>query len=162
MGKRNSAYSFSVSILMLVKGSKNIIKMNTFLRNTISELYDAFSASVTSTRDALANTQQSVRGTIYLLYQKTKEKLGYGQTWKMNQRKKKSRFFWVYLFYSSVCTIGSAYLVLLFVLIIKFMVYLWRLCKYYLIYSTSLWCIVIIIIILVMEERVVCFHNQQI
>ena len=82
MGKRNSAHSFSVSILKLVKGSKNIIKMNTFLRNTISELYDAFSASVTSTRDALANTQQSVCGTIYLLYQKTKEKLGYGHTLK--------------------------------------------------------------------------------
>ena len=134
--------------------------MNHF-RNAISKIYDDVSPPVASTH-VLAERLQGIHDAAYLLYQKTKEKLGYGQTWKMNQRKKKSRFFWVYLFYSSVCTIGSAYLVLLFVLIIKFMVYLWRLCKYYLIYSTSLWCIVIIIIILVMEERVVCFHNQQV
>ena len=40
------------------------------------------SASVASTRDALAERLQSVRDTAYLLYQKTKEKLGYGRTMK--------------------------------------------------------------------------------
>ena len=40
------------------------------------------SAPVAFTRDALAERLQSVRDTAYLLYQKTKEKLGYGRTMK--------------------------------------------------------------------------------
>ena len=41
--------------------------MNTFLRNTISKLYNAVSALVRATRDALAERLQSVRGNVSLL-----------------------------------------------------------------------------------------------
>ena len=58
------------------------LKMNMFLRNSIRKLYDAASAMVASTRDALPERLQSVRDAAYLLYQKTKNKLGYGQTLK--------------------------------------------------------------------------------
>ena len=51
-----------------------------YFRNAISKLYDAISAPVASTRDALAERLQSVRDTISSLYKRTKEKLGYGQT----------------------------------------------------------------------------------
>ena len=44
--------------------------MDTFLRNTISKLYDAVTAPVASTRDALAEKLQSVRDTAYLLNQR--------------------------------------------------------------------------------------------
>ena len=42
--------------------------MNTFLRTTISKLYNAVSTPVTATRDALAKRLQSVRETASLLY----------------------------------------------------------------------------------------------
>ena len=51
-----------------------------YFRNAISKLYDAVSAPVASTRDALAERLQSVRDTVTSLYNRTKEKLGYGQT----------------------------------------------------------------------------------
>ena len=53
--------------------------MNTFLRNTISKLYNAVSAPVTAARDALAERLQSVCDTASLLYKKMMENMGYGQ-----------------------------------------------------------------------------------
>ena len=52
--------------------------MNKFLRSTVSKLHDTVSAPVSYTRGALVERLQS--NTTYLLYQKTKKKLGYGQT----------------------------------------------------------------------------------
>ena len=52
--------------------------MNTFLRNTISKLYNAVSAPVAATRDALAERLQSVRETASLLYNRMMENIGYG------------------------------------------------------------------------------------
>ena len=53
--------------------------MNKFLRNTISKLYNAVSAPVAATRDALAERLQSVRDTTSLLYNRMMENMGYGQ-----------------------------------------------------------------------------------
>ena len=53
--------------------------MNTFLRNTVSKLYNAVSAPVTATRDALAERLQSVRDTASLLYNRMMENMGYGR-----------------------------------------------------------------------------------
>ena len=53
--------------------------MNTFLRNTISKLYNAVSAPVAATRDALTERLQSVRETASLLYNRMVENIGYGQ-----------------------------------------------------------------------------------
>ena len=49
------------------------------MRNTISKLYNAVSAPVTVTRDALAERLQSVRDITSLLYNKMMENMGYGQ-----------------------------------------------------------------------------------
>ena len=49
--------------------------MNTFLRNTISKLYNAVSAPVTATRDELAERLQSVRDTASLLYNRMMENI---------------------------------------------------------------------------------------
>ena len=53
--------------------------MSTFLRNTISKLYNAVSAPVAATRDALAERLQSVCETASLLYNRMVEDMGYGQ-----------------------------------------------------------------------------------
>ena len=53
--------------------------MNTFLRNTVSKLYNAVSAPVTATRDALAERLQIVRDTATLLFNRTIANMGYGQ-----------------------------------------------------------------------------------
>ena len=53
--------------------------MNTFLRNTISKLYNAVSAPLAATRDALTERLQSVRETASLLYNRMVENMGYGQ-----------------------------------------------------------------------------------
>ena len=53
--------------------------MNTFLRNTISKLYNGVSAPVVPTGDALADRLQSIRETTSLLYNRTMENMGYGQ-----------------------------------------------------------------------------------
>ena len=53
--------------------------MNSFLRNTISKLYNAVSAPVAATRDALTERLQSVRDTASLLYNRMMENMGYGQ-----------------------------------------------------------------------------------
>ena len=55
-----------------------IVSMS-YVRNTISKLYVPVSSSVAPTRDALAKRLQSVYDIAQLLYQKPKEKLGYGQ-----------------------------------------------------------------------------------
>ena len=48
-------------------------------RNQITDLYNAVSAPVAVTRDALSKRLQSVRDTVTLLYERAKQKLGYGQ-----------------------------------------------------------------------------------
>ena len=53
--------------------------MNTFLRNTISKLYNGVSAPVAATRDALVERLQGVRETASLLYNRMMENMGYGQ-----------------------------------------------------------------------------------
>ena len=53
--------------------------MNTFLRNTISKLYNTVSAPVTSTRHTLAERLQRVRDTASLLYNRMMENMGYGR-----------------------------------------------------------------------------------
>ena len=53
--------------------------MNTFLRNTISKLYNAISATVTATRYALAERLQSLRETASFLYNRVMDDMGYGQ-----------------------------------------------------------------------------------
>ena len=49
------------------------------MKNAITSLYNVFSAPVAASRDALAEILQRVRDTVSLLYNRTKEKLGYGQ-----------------------------------------------------------------------------------
>ena len=48
-------------------------------RNKITDLYNAVSAPVAASRDALSQRLQSVRDTVTLLYERAKTKLGYGQ-----------------------------------------------------------------------------------
>ena len=50
-----------------------------WLRNMITNLYNAVSAPVAATRDALAERLQSVRDTASLLYNRTMYHIGYGQ-----------------------------------------------------------------------------------
>ena len=53
--------------------------MNSFLRNTISKLYNVVSAPVAATRDALTERLQSIRNTASLLYNRMMENMvGYG------------------------------------------------------------------------------------
>ena len=54
-------------------------KEMSWFRNTITNLYNAVSAPVAATRDALSERLQSVRDTASLLYEWAKQKLGYGQ-----------------------------------------------------------------------------------
>ena len=53
--------------------------MNAWFRNQITSLYNVVSAPVAATRDALTKRLQNVRKTVDLLYNKAKEKIGYGQ-----------------------------------------------------------------------------------
>ena len=53
--------------------------MNTFLRNTISKLYNTVLSPATATRDALTERLQSVRDIISLLYNRMMENMGYGK-----------------------------------------------------------------------------------
>ena len=52
------------------------------MKNQITDLYNAVSAPVAATRDALSERLQSVRETVTLLYERAKQKLGCGQTLK--------------------------------------------------------------------------------
>ena len=56
--------------------------MYNWMKNQITDLYNAVSAPVAATRDALSERLQSVRETVTLLYERAKQKLGYGQTLK--------------------------------------------------------------------------------
>ena len=49
------------------------------MRKTISKLYNAVSAPVAATRDALAEILQGVHDTTSLLYNRMVENMGYGQ-----------------------------------------------------------------------------------
>ena len=53
--------------------------MNTFLKKTISKLYNGVSAPVAATRDALAERLQNVRDTASLLHNRIMENMGYGR-----------------------------------------------------------------------------------
>ena len=53
--------------------------MNSFLRNTISKLYNAVSVPVAATRGALAERLQRVRDITSLLYKRVMENMGYRQ-----------------------------------------------------------------------------------
>ena len=53
--------------------------MISFLKNTISKLYNTVSAPVEATRDALTQRLQGIRDTASLLYNKMVENMGYGQ-----------------------------------------------------------------------------------
>ena len=57
-------------------------KEMSWFRNTITNLYNAVSAPVAKTRDALAARLESVREIATLLYERAKQKLGYGQSLK--------------------------------------------------------------------------------
>ena len=63
--------------------------MNTFLRNTISKLYNVVSAPVAATRDALAERLQGIRDTASLLYSRMMENMGYGQQERLKDIKEK-------------------------------------------------------------------------
>ena len=54
--------------------------MTSYLRNAVSRLYDLVSTPVAATRDALADRLQRVRESASLLYNRFKERVGYGQT----------------------------------------------------------------------------------
>ena len=52
--------------------------MTSWMRNTISRLYNAISEPVAATRDALAERLQRVRETTSLLYNRMMDNTGYG------------------------------------------------------------------------------------
>ena len=76
---------------MLPRPKTVYVKEMSWFRNTITNLYNAVSAPVAATRDALSERLQSVRETATLLHERAKQKLGYGQTlktlWKSRQTK---------------------------------------------------------------------------
>ena len=53
--------------------------MTSWMRNQLTKLYNAVSAPMTATRDALAERLQRVRETTSLLYNRMTENMGYGQ-----------------------------------------------------------------------------------
>ena len=53
--------------------------MNSFLRNTVSKLYNAVSAPVAATRNAHTERLQSACETASLLYNRMMDIMGYGQ-----------------------------------------------------------------------------------
>ena len=53
--------------------------MTSWMKNHLTKLYNAVSASVAATRDALAKRLQSVREIASLLYNRMVENVGYGQ-----------------------------------------------------------------------------------
>ena len=76
--------SYEIALEMTIKFEKIFPKiynkeMNTFLRNTVSKLYNAVSAPVTATRDSLAERLQSVRYSVSSLHNRMVENMGYGQ-----------------------------------------------------------------------------------
>ena len=53
--------------------------MTSWIRNQLAKLYNAVSAPVAATRDALTERLQSVRETASLLYNKMMDNIGYGR-----------------------------------------------------------------------------------
>ena len=53
--------------------------MTSWMRNQLAKLYNAVSAPVAATRDALTERLQSVRETASLLYNKMMDNIGYGR-----------------------------------------------------------------------------------
>ena len=53
--------------------------MTIWMRNQLTKLYNAVSAPVAATRDALAERLQRVRDTAFLLYKRMMENMGHGQ-----------------------------------------------------------------------------------
>ena len=53
--------------------------MTSWMKNQLTKLYNAVSASVAATRDALAERLQSVLETASLLHNRMVENMGYGQ-----------------------------------------------------------------------------------
>ena len=49
------------------------------MKNQLAKLYNAVSAPVAATRDALTERLQSIRDTLSLLYNRMMENMGYGQ-----------------------------------------------------------------------------------
>ena len=52
--------------------------MTSWIKNQLTKLYNAASAPVTATRDALTERLQSIRETASLLYNTMVENMGYG------------------------------------------------------------------------------------
>ena len=65
--------------------------MTSWMKNQLAKLYNAVSAPVAATRDALAERLQSVRETTSLLYNRMMENMGYGQEEELKDRRKRSR-----------------------------------------------------------------------
>ena len=65
--------------------------MTSWMRNTISKLYNAVSAPAAATRDTLAERLQSVRETASLLYNKMIDNIGYGRERLKNIVEKEAR-----------------------------------------------------------------------
>ena len=53
--------------------------MTSWMKNQLTKLYNAVSAPVAATRDALTERLQSIRDTLSLLYNRMMENMGYGQ-----------------------------------------------------------------------------------
>ena len=53
--------------------------MTSWMKNQLAKLYNAVSAPVAATRDALTERLQSIRDTLSLLYNRMMENMGYGQ-----------------------------------------------------------------------------------
>ena len=65
--------------------------MTSWMRNTISKLYNGVSAPAAATRDTLAERLQSVRETASLLYNKMMDNIGYGRERLKNIVEKEAR-----------------------------------------------------------------------
>ena len=57
----------------------NIIKINSWTRNQLAKPYNAVSAPLAATRDALAEKLESICETAGLLYTKMMDNMGYGE-----------------------------------------------------------------------------------
>ena len=66
-----------------------------YFRNAVLKLYNAASAPVAKTLDALAKRLQSVRDTVTLLYNRTEKKLGWGMVrqklFMLSQKRKQNK-----------------------------------------------------------------------
>ena len=60
------------------------------MRNELTKLYNAVSAPLAATRDALTKRLQSVRETASLLYNRMMEKMD-GRNWKISWKKKQKK-----------------------------------------------------------------------